>query len=725
MTETPRNGSRALLALFAAALLLGAALSFWMQPLAAKLLLPVLGGSPAVWNTSLVFFQATLLAGYAFAHAANRLLDLRGQALLHLALVALAAITLPIALRAAPPDPEADPVPWVIATLAVMAGAPFFVLTAASPLLQNWFARTDHEAAKDPYFLYVASNIGSMLGLLAYPLALEPLFTLRQQGWLWTAGYVLFGAAVAGCALAALRHRTGAPAAVVAHAPATLAWRLHCIALAFIPSALLVGVTGYITTDIAAAPLLWIVPLALYLLTFVIAFQRRPVIPLAAAMPLQAVLLIPLALVMLFTRRDAPLVVLLLHLAAFFATALVCHGVLVRLRPPAARLTEFYFLVSLGGVLGGAFVALLAPVVFDDVFEYPLCLVLAALLRPGAWPRRDDARAALFDIAWPAVVAIGCALLLLRGEAPSTLTATSVLLLAIFSALALFALRTRPVRFGLALGAVLAAAALAPSREDVLVQERNFFGVVRVVESGEPPLRRLYHGTTTHGAQDFGGTDPLEPLTYYHRAGPVGQFFEAFGGTRATRRVGLVGLGTGTLACYARADEVWTFYEIDPAIVGIARNPDYFTYLRDCPGWVVLGDARLTLARAADGALGLIVLDAFSSDAIPIHLITEQALRLYLDKLDADGLLLVHISNRYVDLGPVLGNLAAAIGLAGRMRHDVTDIDNDRYGSHWVALARRAELLAPLHDWVELPRRPALGIWRDDHADLIRALLAR
>lgn len=730
VVPTAARRGRALPALFGFALLMAATLSFWVQPLVAKLLLPVLGGSPAVWNTSLVFFQATLLAGYAFAHTASRLLPLRGQALLHLLLIALAALALPIALRTPPPAPDADPVPWVIATLAVTVGAPFFVLTAASPLLQNWFARTDHAAAADPYFLYVASNVGSMLGLLAYPAALEPLLTLPQQGSLWSAGYAAFALLVGACAVAAIRSPS-ARAPMSGHAaqdrPSDIRWMLRCVALGFVPSALLVGVTGYITTDIAAAPLLWVVPLALYLLSFVIAFQRRPLIPHAAAMALQVFLLIPLVLVMLFARRDAPLLVLLLHLAAFFVTALVCHGALVRLRPPPARLTAFYLLVSLGGVLGGAFAALLAPIAFDDVLEYPLGLALAALLRPGAWPRREEVRATIADLAWPAAFAIAAAILIVRDEPPSSLDATPMLLLGVFFALMLFMLRKRPVRFGLAFSALLAAAVLAPDDDEVLVQTRNFFGIVKVVETGDPSVHRLYHGTTTHGAQNAGATDTaLEPLTYYHREGPVGQFFEVFGGTRTTRRVAVVGLGTGTLACYGRADEVWTFYEIDPAVAAIARNPTYFTYLRDCPAWIELGDARLSLARVADASLGLIVLDAFSSDAIPIHLITEQALRLYLDKLDADGVLLVHISNRYLDLAPVLANLAAAVGIAARMRHDLTDIDANRYGSQWVALARRAAVLAPLEEtgaWSAPRTDPSLGVWRDDYANLLGALL--
>jgi hypothetical protein len=719
-----------LLGLFGLALLLAATLSFWVQPLVAKLLLPILGGSPSVWNTSLVFFQAVLLAGYAFAYVVTRFLPLRGQALLHLALIALAAFALPIELRAAPPDPEASPELWLIATLAVTVGAPFFVLTSASPLLQHWFSRTDHPAAHDPYFLYVASNIGSMLGLLAYPLALEPLFTLQRQGWLWTTGYAAFALVVAACAVAATRNQSPVHLVVAAGdggAVATNArWRLRCIALAFIPSALLIGVTGYITTDIAAAPLLWIVPLALYLLSFVIAFQRRPLIPHAASVQLQALLLIPLVLVMMFQSRDTPVLVLLLHLAAFFATALVCHGELVRLRPPTARLTEFYFLISLGGVLGGAFTALLAPLLFDQVLEYPMCLAVAALLRPGALPDRADWRRAAADFAWPAAIAAALAAIIAWDETPPEMDETPLLLLGVALALFVFMLRRRPVRFGLAIVAILAVTYLVPDDEDVLARERNFFGVLKVVETGNPPMHILYHGTTTHGAQSFDPERILEPLTYYHRDGPLGAFFDVFGGTRTTRRVAAVGLGTGTIACYANKGEDWTFYEIDPAVEEIARDPDYFTFLRDCPARVVLGDARLSLAHVDDGALSLVILDAFSSDAIPIHLLTEQALRLYLGKLGTDGVLLVHISNRYMDLAPVLGNLANAIGLAGALRRDEEDKDNNRYGSDWAVLARRAEVLAPLLKdprWKELPQSRRIGVWRDDHANLIGALL--
>ena len=737
-TASPRTASQPqgtaeslLLPLFGLALLLAATLSFWVEPLIAKLMLPILGGSPSVWNTSLVFFQATLLAGYGFAYLANRYLPLGGQALLHLALIAFAALVLPIALRAAPPDPEGSPELWVLGTLAVTVGAPFFVLTAASPLLQNWFARTAHPSARDPYFLYVASNIGSMLGLLAYPFLLEPLFTLHRQGWLWTTGYAAFALVVAACAILATRNPLPALFAIAPDAPnvkPSALWRLRCIALAVVPSALLIGVTGYITTDIAAAPLLWIVPLALYLLSFVIAFQRRPLIPHAAAAQLQAFLLIPLVLVMLFQSRDAPVLVLLLNLVAFFATALVCHGELVRLRPPPSRLTEFYFLISLGGVIGGAFTALLAPLLFDQVLEYPICLALAALLRPGGLPDRNEQGRAFADFAWPAAIAALLAAIVFWDETPPEMNETPLLLLGVFLGLLVFALRQRPVRFGLSIIAILATAVLAPDKEDVLARERNFFGVLKVVETGDPPIHILYHGTTTHGAQSFDPDQMLEPLTYYHHDGPVGGFFDVFGGTRTTRRVAVVGLGTGTMACYGRKGEDWAFYEIDPAVERIARDPDYFTFLRDCPAKVVLGDARLSLAHVPDGSLGLVILDAFSSDAIPIHLLTEQALQLYLSKLEPDGVMLIHISNRFIDLAPVLGNLAHKIGITGTLRQDQEDKGIIRYGSDWAVLARRPELLENLRRdarWGDLPENRSIGVWRDDHANLIGALLSK
>jgi hypothetical protein len=295
-------------------------------------------------------------------------------------------------------------------------------------------------------------------------------------------------------------------------------------------------------------------------------------------------------------------------------------------------------------------------------------------------------------------------------------------------ALIVFMLRRRPVRFGLAIVAILATAYLVPDDEDVLARERNFFGVLKVVETGNPPMHILYHGTTAHGGQSFAPDRMLEPLTYYHRDGPVGGFFDVFGGSPTTKRVAVVGLGTGTLACYGGRGEDWTFYEIDPAVEEIARDPDYFTFLRDCPAKVVLGDARLSLAHVADGSLGLVILDAFSSDAIPIHLLTEQALRLYLGKLDPDGVMLIHISNRYIDLAPVLGNLANAIGLAGALRQDAEDKDTSRYGSDWAVLARRPELLEKLkHDprWGDLPQSRSIGVWRDDHANLIDALLSK
>jgi hypothetical protein len=393
------------LALFGAAIFLGAFLIFVLQPVAAKMVLPSLGGSPAVWNTCMVFFQGALLAGYAYAHWATRLLPARRLAVVHAALVLAPVLTLPVALRAGAPPVSGSPVAWLLAALALSVGLPFTVASTGAPLLQRWFASTGHPAARDPYFLYAASNAGSLLALLAYPGVLEPLTTLAQQRWLWSGGYVLMALLTVGCALAAFRHGpggapgtagpqrdAGAPAkgasdarpGVEGPAPAAApGWRERAawVALAFVPSTLMLGVTQFLSTDVAAVPLLWVVPLALYLLTFILAFARRPLAPVRPLSRILAILAVGLAVSLIVGAKRPAWTVTLLHLATFFTGALLCHGRLAACRPHPSRLTEFYLLIAVGGVLGGMFNALAGPALFDSVAEYPIALGLVCLAR--------------------------------------------------------------------------------------------------------------------------------------------------------------------------------------------------------------------------------------------------------------------------------------------------------------------------------------------------------
>jgi SAM-dependent methyltransferase len=708
--------------LYTFTLFLSSALLFLVQPMVGKMILPRFGGSPQVWNASLVFFQAALLLGYLYAHLATRVLGARRQAAVHLAVLALAVFALPVALREGAWGGDS---PFgVLIALAAAIGVPFLVLSASAPLIQRWFAATDAKDAKDPYFLYSASNVGSMLALLAYPFVLEPLLPIQAQSVLWGGGYGVLGLLMVGCALLLWRSPPSAERDVEIREAPPVAWRtrLLWLALAAVPSSLLLAVTTFLTSNISPVPLLWIVPLALYLLTFIIAFaQRRSfgAAPLGRILPLLAT---PLALAIVL-ESSTPIVPLgLFHLAVFFIAALMCHVRLVEARPAAGRLTEFYLWMSLGGVLGGAFNALLAPALFRTLAEYPLALVLALLLRP---PREADGRLGWPDLAYPlgvaALTGAAVALVRLQGIVPGP--GTIALTIGIPAVLCFLAVDRR-VRYGLSLGAIFLVSSLLQSSAAgrIVLTERSFFGVHRVVEAEEGIVYQLLHGTTIHGQQrrDL----PGEPLTYYHRGSPIGHLFRALEGDPRRERVALVGLGVGSLAAYGAPGERYTFYEIDPVVERIARDTRYFTFVRDSRARidVVIGDARLRLREAPEEAYGLIVLDAFSSDAIPVHLLTLEALELYVSRLRPGGLVAMHISNRYLDLRPVVGNLADRLGLEAWVQEGVVTDEEAALGksaSVWAVLARASEGFQPPGWWDPIPPAPHMRVWTDDYSNIL------
>jgi hypothetical protein len=914
-----------LLPLFAFTLFVSATLLFLVQPMIGKLLLPMLGGTPAVWNTCMVFFQALLLAGYSYAHITTAWLGVRRQAALHLAVLLLPFLTLSLTVDRAPLDyGEGNPVLGLLFVLVTSVGLPFFVVSTSAPLLQKWFAATGHPAAKDPYFLYGASNLGSMLALFGYPLVVEAWLKLDQQRLLWQVGYVVLVGLTAVCAVGLWRSagtdkETGPPdketerqgdkeTERTANNSVSLSAvrRLRWIALAFVPSSLMLGATTYMTTDIAAIPLLWVLPLGLYLLSFILVFSRLP----AFVHRFMIVLLPPIVLILLFLMlSEVPLPIswkIPVHLGVLFVVAMVCHGELARDRPSTRHLTEFYLCMSLGGVLGGVFNALVAPLIFADIVEYGLALVLACLLTPtlegenksqlgpalgtglmgffigcglvlivpalsrpdlvlrglagptGIWlvsavlasfvlvviaVARDRNQRALCWLDFGLPLALGVLVVGLRLGFPVlamyqdleelftrlhdalptwvpkriadlvNLSSRGVLIVFAYALpVALcYVFVKRPLRFGLGVGAILlASAACELMDEDLLLRTRGFFGVVQVTNSRN--FRRLEHGTTLHGQQrlawsritkaatsaaSLGAADPLgslvllaasqdalqhpgrEPLTYFHRTGPIGQVFAAYHNQLAGRHIGLIGLGTGTLASYGQKGQTLTYFEIDPLVKRIAYDPAYFTFVKDAQDRgvtvdVVMGDARLKLEERAKQVtqekLALLVVDAFSSDAIPVHLITRQALDIYLANLADDGLLAFHISNRYLDLEPVLGNLAEEVGLVGVIETDNEGNIPGKAGSNWVILSRHESALARLvHEgrwqqwkaeqgwndareatwivsalpdadggvhsagticlglleglrapWRRLKVRPDVGIWTDDYSNLLR-----
>ena len=737
-------------------LFVNAALLFAVQPMFSKMVLPMLGGTPAVWNTCMLFFQSALLGGYLYAHVTSRWLDVRKQSILQIALFALTFLTLPVAVASGwRPTGSEMPVWWLAGLLAVSLGAPFFMLSTGAPLLQRWFSETGHPSAANPYFLYAASNLGSMVALLAYPVLIEPTLRLEQQSHLWTAGYVVLAALIATCAFVVRRRllRTSAGSggvmarAVSADAIATdldalgalpvtppsaaaeqlTVWRrTRWVLLSFVPSSMLLAVTTYLSTDVAAIPLLWIVPLAIYLLTFVIVFARKVVIfRHAFAVWLQPPFLLILSVAIALLMQRSVTALAPTHLAAFFLTALVCHGELAKDRPSVTHLTEFYLWLSVGGVLGGIFNVIVAPHVFDSVVEYPIAIVLAAALRPTLATRGRFARVG--DVVLPAALCATIVILMRLGFPPQSWGGKAPVWAFGGYAIVVLCFQRHPIRFALGIAAIFIGAALGRGADQTLLfKGRSFFGVYRVMVY--PKTRALQNGTTTHGGQSIYPELATEPLTYYHRDGPLGQSFRWLMQKNPNRRVAIVGLGTGTIACYGRSNESWTFYEIDPLIERIALNPKYFTYLRDCPPAkrIVLGDARLSMQQAPDSSYDFIILDAFSSDAIPVHLMTREAVQLYLRKLAPGGSIAFHISNRYLNLEPVLVEIARDARLAGIVGADtlVTPAQRAEFkmDSRWVVLSRKATdhaQLAVQPGWHVLPPASPVALWTDDFSNVL------
>jgi len=726
---------KVLLAIFTCAIFLSAALLFAVQPMFAKMVLPRLGGSPAVWSVAMVFFQAVLLLGYAYAHLITKILPGRYSVVIHLAVMIVATLTLPLSIAAGwgrPPE-EGEAI-WLLGLFGVSIGLPFFALSANGPLLQAWFARTGHPDAKDPYFLYAASNIGSFLALLSYPFLIEPFSRLGQQTAGWSAGFYVLIALIAVSGVLMLRSRNALPdiADDGAAAP-TFGDALIWIALAAVPSGLLIAVTAHISTDVAASPFLWVIPLALYLATFVIAFQSKPLLRHRWMTLIQPSAIVLLVVWYAMAPSEDIIWALVVNIIGFFILAMVCHGELAARRPPARYLTAFYLYLSLGGVIGGIFAGLIALRLFSWVAEYPLLIVFAALCRPGLTPPRGwiDAVFLAFVLAL-ALAMVGIANIWRPELSDTEFSIWAGLILALA-----FVVQRSTLKFTtlIALAFVFTVLFGADSgRRDFV---RSFFGVHKVVEVDDGQFRVLKHGTTEHGAQrirDERGrpvSGRPQVLTYYHDQSPMAQ------GLRARRerkgapiRIAVVGLGTGSLACQIKPGDSLDYYEIDPAVVRIARDPNRFSYLSSCAPdvKVILGDARLTLADAADGAYDILIVDAFSSDAIPTHLLTKEAMAIFAKKIAPDGLVLMHVSNKHMSLAPVVAGIAKANGLLAltSQGEEGNDDSEHKFSSTVVAVARSEAdfgALAESEEWSEEEPDPADWVWTDDYSNVIGAMI--
>lgn len=718
---------------YPAALFLSALLLFAIQPMFAKMVLPRLGGAAAIWSVAMVFFQSALLLGYAYAHLLSRMLSPSRSALVHLAFLAIAAATLPIGIahgfEAAPQDRLEL---WLLTLFAASIGLPFVALAATAPLLQTWFAASGHPHATNPYLLYAASNLGSFVALMTYPFIVEPLSTLRTQIQMWSFGYfflVLLIATAAIMVARASKPSINRPSAVAAP---TIAERAMWTVLAAIPAGLVVAVTAAISVDLAAAPFLWVLPLSLYLLTFVAIFRDHAWVAherVLKLMPFAAVAVVATASTVVRPYLSALLV---MHLASFLVIALACHGELYLRRPDPAHLTEFYLWTSFGGALGGIFAGLIAPHIFNGIAEYPILVLAALLAMPGVFeggPPRFLRQSSPSLV--PAALVAGVMWFHLRLP-PNAALPIDVGLILLAGTMVL--LRRQPARFfGLAVLAFMIAK-LDPLFAPI-EQVRSFFGVQRVVEDRSGHFRLLLHGTTLHGAERVRNTNgtPVsgrpEPTTYYYVGGPISDAIAA--ARRALgrlARVAAVGLGTGSLACHRQDGEEWTFFELDPHVVRIARDPTLFRFLSECGPdiRIVLGDARLTLTASAE-RYDLIVLDAFSSDAIPVHLLTREAFAGYLSHLTAHGVIVLHISNRHMALRGPAAAVGAAEGLVVFAKSQIppamTD-DDIRAPADAVVFAHDVRDLGdlPKQGWTRLDPGSRVA-WTDDYANILGAIL--
>ncbi len=757
----------------------------------------------------MMFFQAILLLGYLYAHLSDRWLSIRNQMFLHTCVVIAAGLLLPIAV---PEDwvvsDPGRPTVSLLKLLTIAVGGPFFALSANATLLQRWFSTTKHPAARDPYFLYAVSNAGSMIGLLAYPIWVEPRFGLTQQTHAWAIGFGLLVVGVIGCVIVALAdglspvsnanaNDANANDAKEHRVSDRVTWsqRSMWVLLAFLPSSWLLSVTTRLTTDIAPIPLLWVVPLAIYLLTFVLAFASRVWLPHRMVQQWTAAMAI-----MLVASTVAPLSMWMagLNLLAFFFGAMLCHGELVRRRPNTNGLTEFYLWLSVGGVLGGFFNAIVVPNVFTVLLEFGIVVAIVCLFTTSSKTVDDDdgetvepdtesiqhtsskmkrkrrsrtiasdspqspaPQQSIFDSVtmkkhWPLGVAALLSVVMLRGissdNANSSAWVTLAVVLLIPTLLVLHVTR-RTIVFALLVGTALMVGEFDPGPQyDVVYRARSFFGRHLVVDDHklvgmgqQPRYRRLLHGTTQHGFQSLDPSRQCEPLAYYHRTGPLGDIFRTYispsplsssrGGMPASpKQVAAIGLGTGALACYASEDCQITFIEVDPTVRDIAQQSKYFTYLSQCGGdhcRVVIADGRQAMEAAKDDQYDLILLDAFSSDAVPIHLMTREAIAIYLAKLKSGGVLAFHISNKYLHLDRVLAAVAKDLNVSCRVKHDAFTSQRNRYESirmgkadaWYFVLARDGATLQPLDESWQTPQvDPGVRVWTDDYSNLISVM---
>lgn len=726
---------------FSFALFHSAFLVFIVQPMFTKLVLPKLGGAPAVWSVGMVVFQGLLLAGYFYAHLLTRYTTLRTSILVHLGVVSIATFALPIGLAEGfgNPPQEGQGV-WLLGFYLASIGVPFFALAGNGPLLQAWFSKSGNPSAGNPYFLYNASNAGSFIALLAYPIMIEPLLSLSLQSIFWSFGFFsLIGIIAISGAMVWQHNATLSEVTTVKALEYSYKIRFFWILLSFVPSALMIAITAHISTDVASAPFLWVIPLALFLLSFIFAFKENPIFNIASLEQRVAIYALPLAIIYAFTSF-AVYVLVLLNIMFFFIAATACHQRLYAMRPAPQHLTEFYLYMSLGGVLGGVFAALIAPSAFNTVLEYPVLIVFAVLLATTMNSnKKSDVLKTLipiliFGIFFITVIHYTVFYKFIASKLDYTIRTIN---LAGLCLLALCAIGFVKKKHALAafIPVIFIYSAVFKNDEGVKRSERSFFGVHKIAFAEDGMFRVLYHGTTIHGAMQVKTAtgEPITgrpmPLTYYNPNGPIAQSLYSVPSKSEGRQLGVVGLGTGAHSCNGQPSDQWTFFEIDPLVVKIARQPEYFRFLSECaPGAKInIGDARITLLEQTKRSFDYLLIDAFSSDAIPMHLLTSEAVKLYISVLNEGGVLALHISNRHLELASVVAALAAEAGVPARIKHDqkpdeVPDIVHA--SSTVVVLTRSSTALSHLDatpGWTGL-EPSGTQPWKDDFSNIVSAL---
>ncbi len=723
--------------LFAFTLFSSASLMFVLQPMFGKVLLPLLGGAASVWNTCMVFYQSILFLGYLYAHFLSSRLPVKRQLWIHGGLMLLTLCLLPIGIpENSSPPAEGDPTLWLLGILLMSIGLPFFILSTTSPLLQKWFSRIGHKTSDDPYYLSIASNTGSLLALLGYPFLFEPQFGLGNQQQWWSIGFLLLCGLICFC-MGMFRQHGQKKAALVSISPATapgISLQLKWLLLSLIPSSLLLGTTNYISIDIASMPLLWVIPLAIYLLSFIIVFSNYAGRVHKVMVIAQHLLVIPF-LVYFFSGQKLASFSLeqSLHLLVFFVSIMVCHGELARQRPATQYLTQYYLIMSFGGMMGGMFNNFIAPFIFDTLVEYPLMIVAALLLNPSNNSPRFYLQRQASQLIFGGYLLFFAGIFYLNYQRFADEMILGLIVAAVVANLFIF---HKNLLYLVLYSGVIVSCTLPATRgqkNETLYQARNFYGILSIekglvdANSSTETIHRIYSGSTEHGAQIKADRLQCTPVSYYGEKGPIGQLFQVYAPYNDGWDIGIVGLGSGALGGYAKAGQKWTFYEINPAMVEVAGNPEYFDYLSGCVADydIAIGDARLVLEKQQSHSMDLLVIDAFTSDSIPMHLMTKEAVELYFNNLNDKGLLAFHVSNHHLDLKKVLADHAEKLGLLALIQEFKPEQKSPYVNrSDWVVLTKGQESIAPLltsklGEWKKLESDGEMQSWTDDFTSIV------